>query len=141
MSVISRLKISFAGLALAASAFVAMPALANGGEFFEEYAASLGKPNPNLGAPFFGFVRDVHGKAIPHAMVTASFGDADQSLTILADVSGHYRIPGFDKSIDTSHVEIACSKLGYRLAARDKRVQRGVPNAPIEVDCKMTQVD
>jgi hypothetical protein len=141
MTLKSRLRIGFAGLALAASALVSLPAFANGGEFFEEYAAALSKPNPNMGAPFFGFVRDTHGKAIPHAMVTATFGGADENLTILADAVGHYRLPGFDKSIDASKVEIGCSKLGYRLATREKRVQKGAPNAPIEVDCKMTQLD
>lgn len=125
---------------LAAGAFAA-PALANGGEFFEEYAASLKKPNPNVGAPFFGFVRDDRGKAVPRAMVTATIAQTGESLTILADAVGHYRIPGFDKSVDANKIDIGCSKFGYRLAAKEKRVQRGAPNAPIEIDCKMTQLD
>ena len=60
-----------AALALAASVLVTVPASANGGDFFNELAESWGA-NVDTGTPFFGFVRDERGRAIPRAIVTAT---------------------------------------------------------------------
>jgi hypothetical protein len=126
-------------LALIGAVLVAAPAFANGGDFFDEFVTAAGQPRPNVGSPFFGFVRDQHGKAIPRAMVTISVGtDDEQNLTILADALGHYRFPGFDKSVDPKTVNVQCSKVGYRQTVASRRVQKGAPaNAPIEVDCTL----
>ena len=84
-----------AALALAASVLVTVPASANGGDFFNELAESWGA-NADTGTPFFGFVRDARGKPIPRAIVTATVqrGLDGESVTIISDNLGHYRIPG-----------------------------------------------
>ena len=53
-------------LGFAASAFISLPAMANGGDFFNELSESWGANN-DTGVPYFGWVRDAKGKAIPRA--------------------------------------------------------------------------
>ena len=118
----------------AASLAGGSPVLANGGDFFEELNASWGQQNSDDGVPYFGFVRDSKGKTIPNASITATTARGS-SFVVQADTMGHYRIPGFSKSVDPKLVQITCSKTGYRLVSRDRRVLRGAPNAPIETNC------
>jgi hypothetical protein len=127
-----------AALAVVASAFVSLPALANGGDFFNELSESWGA-NSDTGTPFFGWVRDTKGKPIARAIVTATVvGGADgQAVTIISDNLGHYKIPGLGKEVNAKTVLIECAKAGYRTIAQDKRILRTMPKAPIEVDCKM----
>lgn len=84
-----------AALGLAASAFISLPAFANGGDFFNELSESWGS-NADTGVPFFGWVRDLKGKAIPRAIVTATVvGGVDgEAVTIISDNLGHFKIPG-----------------------------------------------
>jgi len=110
------------------------PVLANGGDFFEELNASWGQQNSDDGVPYFGFVRDSKGKTIPNASITATTASGS-SFVVQADNMGHYRIPGFSKSVDPKRVQITCNKTGYKLIARDRRVLRGAPNGPIETNC------
>ncbi len=126
-------------LAIATSATV--PAMANGGDFFNELSESWGA-NADTGVPFFGWVRDARGKAIPRAIVTATVQDGPdgQSVTIISDNLGHYKIPGLGKDIDAKKVVIDCAKVGYRAIQQDRRVLRTLPKAPVEVDCKLSPV-
>ena len=125
----------------AALAFVlgSVPAFANGGDFFNELSESWGA-NSDTGTPYFGYVRDARGKAIARAIVTATVQDgADgQSVTIISDNLGHYRIPGLGKDVDPKKVVIDCAKAGYRAIAQDRRVMRSMPKAPVEVNCKLS---
>ena len=125
-----------AALAYVASASV--PALANGGDFFNELSESWGA-NVDTGVPYFGWVRDAKGKPIPRAIVTATVqeGPDGQSVTIISDNLGHYRIPGLGKDIDPKKVVIECAKVGYRVIAEDRRTMRSMPKAPVQVDCKL----
>jgi hypothetical protein len=84
--------------------------------------------------PYFGFVRDSKGKMIPNATITATTATGS-SFVVQADTMGHYRIPGFSKSVDAKRVQVTCAKTGYKLVARDRRLLRGAPNAPIETNC------
>ena len=120
---------SFAALIAASTS-----ALANGGDFFEELNASWNQKNSDEGVPYFGFVRDSKGKTIPNASITATTASGS-SFVVQADSMGHYRVPGFSKSVDAKRVQVTCSKAGYRLVSRDRRVLRGAPNAPIETNC------
>src|SRR3954469_694597 len=99
-----------AALSLAAISFVS-PALANGGDFFNELAESWGA-NADTGTPFFGFVRDARGRPIPRAIVTATVqrGLDGESVTIISDNLGHYRIPGLGKDIAAKDIVIECAK-------------------------------
>ena len=123
-----------AALALEASVLVTVPAAANGGDFFNELAESWGA-NVDTGTPFFGFVRDARGKPIPRAIVTATVqrGLDGESVTIISDNLGHYRIPGLGKMRSTmgacsgSTTRTTCSRvpsgpstgsLRYRRSAR-----------------------
>src|SRR4029077_20859176 len=113
--------------ALGASLIVSAPAFANGGGFFEEMMANI-HDNSDDGVPYFGFVRDSKGKVIPEATVSAKT-PTGSTFNVQADSRGHYRIPGFSKRVDASKVFVTCSKEGYRLVARDRRVMRSHPNA------------
>jgi hypothetical protein len=130
-----------AALALAASVLVTVPASANGGDFFNELAESWGA-NVDTGTPFFGFVRDERGRAIPRAIVTATVqrGLDGESVTIISDNLGHYRIPGLGKEIAAKDVVIECAKAGYRAIQQDRRIMRTMPKAPVEVNCKLSPV-
>ena len=123
-----------AGLAFAAGLVVSLPAFANGGDFFEELAASWSIANADSGLPFFGFVKDSRGKSIPQASVMATTASGS-SFVVQADKMGRYRIPGFSKSVDAMKVQITCSKTGYKLVAKDRRLPRGAPGAAIETNC------
>jgi len=123
--------------ALAAVGLLAsVPALANGGDFFEELSATW-QTNADEGVPYFGFVRDSAGKLISSATVTATTASGS-SFVVQADNMGHYKIPGFSKSVDPKRVQVTCSKPGYRLVSRDRRILRGASNVPIETDCILT---
>src|SRR6476660_2776643 len=126
-------------LGFAASALFSLPAMANGGDFFNELSESWGA-NSDTGVPYFGWVRDAKGKAIPRAIVTATVvGGVDgQSVTIISDNLGHYRIPGLGKDVDPKKVVIDCAKAGYRAIAQDRRTMRSMPKAPVEVNCKLS---
>jgi hypothetical protein len=113
------------------------PAFANGGDFFEELSASWGQTDSDSGLPYFGFIKDTHGKLIPDARVSATTANGS-SFVVQADAMGHYKIPGFSKSVDATKVQVSCSKVGYRLVSRDRRILRGAPKAPIETDCVLT---
>jgi hypothetical protein len=123
-----------AGCAIAASALLSSPALANGGDFFEELAASWNAANADEGVPYFGFVKDNKGKGIAGASVAATTATGS-TFVVQADNHGHYRIPGFSKSVDAKLVQVSCSKTGYKLLARDRRVIRSKANVPIETNC------
>jgi|SRR5215471_10482090 len=123
-----------AALGFAASLIISAPAFANGGDFFEELSASWSLADADAGLPFFGFVKDSRGKGIEKASVTATTASGS-SFVVQADKWGRYRIPGFSKSVDVQKVTISCSKPGYKLVARDRRVQRGTAKTPIETNC------
>ena len=118
---------------LTASVAISSPAFANGGDFFEEMMANM-HDNSDDGVPYFGFVRDSKGKVIPEATVSAKT-PTGSTFNVQADSRGHYRIPGFSKRVDASKVVVTCSKEGYKLVARDRRVMRSHPNAPVETNC------
>ena len=124
--------------ALVAASALVTPALANGGDFFNELSESWGN-NVDTGVPYFGWVKDAKGKPIARAIVTATVLDgADgQAVTIISDNLGHYRIPGLGVGIDPKKVVIECAKAGYRTVSQDRRVIRSLPKAPVEVDCKL----
>ena len=109
------------------------PAFANGGDFFEEMMANF-HDNSDDGVPYFGFVRDSKGKVIPEATIKATT-PTGSTFVVQADNHGHYRIPGFSKRVDAAKVVVTCSKEGYKLVARDRRIMRGNPKAPVETNC------
>jgi hypothetical protein len=122
-----------AGLA-AAAMLAAAPALANGGDFFEELSSTWSGANADQGVPYFGFIKDSKGKGIAGAAVSATTASGS-TFVVQTDNMGHYRIPGFSKSVDAKLVQITCAKTGYRLIARDRRIMRSKADAPVETNC------
>jgi hypothetical protein len=120
-------------LGFLASLALSAPAFANGGDFFEELAASF-HDNSDDGVPYFGFVRDTQGKLLSSASIMATTPNGS-SFIVQADNHGRYRIPGFSKAVDATKVQITCSKPGYKLITKDRRIMRGRANAPIETNC------
>ncbi len=121
-------------LGLAASLAVSAPAYANGGDFFEELQSTWAGANAEQGMPFFGFAKDRQGKVIPGVSVSATT-PSGSTFVVQTDNKGRYRFGGFSKSVDAKRVEITCSKAGYKLFARDKRVLRASVPVPIETNC------
>ena len=109
------------------------PAWANGKGFFEE----LEEDEEDVGPPYFGFAKEPNGKFMADTIVTATIKSMNSSVTVRTDVQGHYRIPGFSKSIDPKEVDITCSKDGYKLVNRSRRPSPN--NGPIEVSCTLAK--
>ncbi len=125
--------IPITALALALSFGASVPAFANGGDFFEELAATWGAANADEGVPFFGFAKDNRGKGIAGAAIQATTASGS-SFVVTTDSVGRYRIPGFSKSVNAKLVQVTCAKTGYKLITRDRRVMR-TANMPIETNC------
>ncbi|MEY4879758.1 MAG: Carboxypeptidase regulatory-like domain [Pseudomonadota bacterium] len=127
------------GLTVAfALAGTAAPALANGGDFFAEFAAQLAAEN-GVGPAYFGFVRDEQGRTVQGAAVTATIMPNGSAITVRTDVLGHYKVSGFVAEIDPASVEISCSKPGYAQVSAARRHTRN-PDAPVETDCLLAPV-
>ena len=109
-------------------------AWANGKGFFEE----LEEDEEDVGPPYFGFVKEPNGKFMPDATIVASIKSMNSSVTVRTDVQGHFRIPGFSKSIDPKEVDITCSKDGYKQVNRSRRPSPN--NGPIEVTCTLAKL-
>jgi hypothetical protein len=127
------------GLAIAALA-LGTPALANGGDFFEELQLHWGGVKPDSGSPYFGFVRDSRGKFIQGATVTATIKPSGSSMSIQTNVLGHFTIPGFAKSVNSDNVEVSCAKQGYKQASVTRRNYKDRPMQPVEVQCTLAPV-
>jgi hypothetical protein len=96
------------------------------------------------GPNFFGFVREVGGKAIPDAKVTADIGGLIKgraSVIARTNATGAYRIPGFGKNIAPQNVTISCSKDGYKQTRTFVRTPLNKkPLTAIEIECTMQRV-
>jgi hypothetical protein len=126
--------VSITALTCALSLTGAATALANGGDFFEELAATWTSANSDEGVPYFGFAKDTRGKFLPGVAISATTASGS-SFVVQTDNMGRYRIPGFSKSVDAKRVQVTCSKTGYKLVARDRRVMRSTTDVPIETNC------
>jgi len=127
------------GLAIAAAA-MGTPALANGGDFFEELQLHWGGVKPDSGSPYFGFVRDSRGKFVQGATVTAMIKPNGSSMSIQTNVLGHFTIQGFSKSVNPDNVVVSCAKQGFKQANVVRRQYKDRPLAPVEVQCTLAPV-
>jgi hypothetical protein len=117
---------------LVAVAFVATPSAWAGGMPDEE--ADQQMPPRSI----VGFVKDTDGNVVPEAKVVASYKAGNTDLITRTDATGHFRIPGFAKDVNTDDIEVACSKSGYQQTASIKRRPVAVSTTvPIEVDCTL----
>lgn len=132
---IAKLSILGGGLALVLAIASGAPALANGGDFFEELQAHWGAPKPDAGSPYFGFVRDQRGKFISGATVTATIKPSGSSISMQTNILGHFILPGFAKHIDAKTVVVSCAKPGFKEASQVRRQFNDRPLKPVEVQC------
>jgi hypothetical protein len=102
---------------------------ANGAGFFGEPEGD----GADVGAPYFGFVKDKDGNIIPDAMVTATL-KKNMSVVFRTDIQGHYFIPGFNKDLQPSDIELTAAKSGYKQVAEMKRTASNDPTSPVEID-------
>jgi len=116
------------------------PALANGGDFFQEFADRMAEGNSDLGPSYFGFERDAAGRGVSGALVTATISTSGSAMTVKADVLGHYRVPGFNSTVDPETVEISCKAPGHVYASSPRRAQRRNLTRAIETDCILSTV-
>ena len=129
-----------AGVAIAAAIFGASPVLANGGDFFEELALHGLQVNPNMGSPYFGFVRDARGRGVNGATLVATVKATGESKSVRTNILGHYTLDGFDKSVRSDDVEISCEKEGFEQVRVERRVMEDRTLQPVEANCSLTTV-
>lgn len=117
-----------------------VPALANGGDFFQEFADRLAAGGTDIGPSYFGFVRDSRGRTVSDATVTATITTNGSAMTVRTDVLGHYRVPGFHNFVDPATVEISCVAPGHAQVSASRRAQRRSEARAIETDCVLATV-
>jgi len=128
MTRLTRFCCLLACLALAAAASGARA----GGDAFEPDDHS-----PDEGPAYFGFVKDVAGKPIRDAKVTASY---KTSLTLVTrtNATGAYKVRGFQKEISPNDITISCSKEGYKQVRVFRRpLIKGRPVKSVETECRL----
>ena len=128
-----------AGIAISALIAGAVPALANGGDFFEELALHGLQENPNMGSPYFGFIRDARGRGVNGATLVATVKASGEKKTARTNILGHYTLDGFDKSVSSDDVEITCEKDGFEQVRVERRVMIDRTLQPVEANCTLTQ--
>jgi hypothetical protein len=136
----SRKILAVAGALTLACGFGAGSALANGGDFFQEFADQMAQGDQTIGPSYFGFVRDSRGRTIRGAAVTATIMPSGSAMTVRTDILGHYRIPGFHKNIDPASVVISCTAPGYTQVSAARRGRVLDVTRPIETDCVLSTV-
>lgn len=129
-----------AGVAIAAAMFGAAPALANGGDFFEELALHGLQANPNMGSPYFGFVRDARGRGVNGATLVATVKTSGEVKTVRTNILGHYTLDGFDKTVKSEDVEISCEKEGFEQVRVERRVMEDRTLQPVEANCSLAVI-
>lgn len=111
------------------------PAAANGGDFFEELAIHGLRENPDMGSPYFGFVRDERGRGVNDAILVATVKTTGETKSVDTNILGHYKLNGFDNSIISDDVEIRCEKEGYSQVRIERRVMEDRALQPVEANC------
>jgi len=127
-----------AGIVVAALTLGAAPAIANGGDFFEELALHGLQANPNMGSPYFGFIRDARGRGVNGATLVATVTTSGEVKTVRTNILGHYTLDGFDKSVHSDDVEITCEKDGFVQVRVERRVMSDRTLQPVEANCTLT---
>ena len=127
-----------AGIVVATLALGAAPALANGGDFFEELALHGLQANPNMGSPYFGFIRDARGRGVNGATLVATVKSSGETKTVRTNILGHYTLDGFNKAVSSDDVEITCEKDGFEQVRVERRVMQDRTLQPVEANCTLT---
>jgi hypothetical protein len=122
-------------LITSAACLAPLTANANGGDFFEELALHGLRENPNMGSPYFGFVRDERGRGINDAKLIATVKSTGETKSVETNILGHYKLDGFDNTISSNQVELRCEKEGYSQIRIERRVMEDRTLKPVEANC------
>ena len=130
-----KLKLRWLGV-VAAVALVVMPVFS-----VPVWPGGSGDEGPDdhqdSGPSYFGFVKEVNGKIVPDAKVTAEIKGRGSVVT-RSDKVGIYKLPGFGKEIDPKNVLISCSKDGYRQVRTLRRPQPSKAEVTVvETECTL----
>jgi hypothetical protein len=115
-------------LGFAASALFSLPAMANGGDFFNELSESWGASN-DTGVPYFGCTR-CRGRchSARHRDATVVGGVDGQAVTIISDNLGHCGSwVSAKRSIPDRSDRMR--QAGYRTVSQDRRAALSMPKA------------
>ena len=123
---------------LGAMAWYLTDAEANGGDFFEELALHGLQEDPNMGSPYFGFVRNSRGRGVNNAQISFTYENGTRVVT--TNILGHYTQNGFDKSVDPADVVIECRKSGYKQVRVERRVMVDRTLQPVEANCTLDEL-
>lgn len=94
-------------------------------------------PGPDEGPSYFGVVLDSAGKPVDDARVTATDKNGLAMVT-RSNAAGAYKLPGFNKRINSDEVKIACAKPGYRQIRVIRRpAPSGQPVRAVETECRL----
>ena len=141
LSILSRSASGIAcAIAIAALTLPAVPAAANGGDFFEELALHGLRENPDMGSPYFGFVRDPRGRGINDALIVAKVKTTGETKSVETNILGHYTLNGFHDSIRSDDVEISCEKDGHAQIRVERRVIANRTLQPVEANCVLAPI-
>jgi hypothetical protein len=119
------------GLAALLCMALAGPAWAGGGESFGP------DEQEEAGHPYFGWVKDRDGNAIPDAKLVVEVKAG--TVILRTNDEGHFHVTGFGASVSPDDVKFSCSKDGYKEFASTKQVTSAGPTASIEVDCVLVK--
>ena len=94
-------------------------------------------PGADEGPSYFGVVKDVSGKPVNDARVSATYRN-NQTMVTRSNEAGAYRLPGFKKGISPDEVKISCAKEGYRQVGVVRRpAPGGQPVRAVETECRL----
>jgi len=94
-------------------------------------------PGPDEGPSYFGMVLDTAGKPVDDARVSATYREGLAMVT-RSNATGAYKLPGFNKRINSDEVKISCAKPGYRQVRVVRRSPpSGQPVRAVETECRL----
>lgn len=94
-------------------------------------------PGPDEGPSYFGVVLDAAGAPVDDARVSATYRDGLAMVT-RSNAAGAYKLPGFNKRINSDEVKISCAKPGYRQVRVVRRPPpSGEPVRAVETECRL----
>lgn len=94
-------------------------------------------PGPDEGPSYFGVVLDAAGMPVNDARVSATYRDGLAMVT-RSNAAGAYKLPGFNKRINSDEVKISCAKPGYRQIRVVRRSPpTGQPVKAVETECRL----
>jgi hypothetical protein len=93
-------------------------------------------PGPDEGPGYFGVVLDSAGKPVDDARVTATSKDGLAMVT-RSNAAGAYKLPGFNKRINSDEVKISCAKPYRQIRIVRRPSPSGQSARAVETECRL----